>query len=107
MPFSNGTRHQGRTIADYDRTLGLQSLSDTNGNTLQISSNGVVHSSGKALTFSRDAQGRVTQISDPRGDTLKIEFSILPTTMTWGNRTIYLRDPDGNLVSLFTHVAST
>jgi uncharacterized glyoxalase superfamily protein PhnB len=28
-----------------------------------------------------------------------------PTTMPWGNRSIYLRDPDGNLVNLFTPVS--
>jgi len=34
----------------------------------------------------------------------KIEFIIPPTTMAWGNRSIYFRDPDGNLVNLFSHV---
>jgi predicted enzyme related to lactoylglutathione lyase len=27
-----------------------------------------------------------------------------PTTMPWGNRTLIFRDPDGNLVNLFTPV---
>lgn len=27
-----------------------------------------------------------------------------PTTMPWGNRALFLRDPDGNLVNLFTPV---
>ncbi|WP_030764246.1 MULTISPECIES: VOC family protein [unclassified Streptomyces] len=27
-----------------------------------------------------------------------------PTTMPWGNRTLLLRDPDGNLVNFFTPV---
>jgi catechol 2,3-dioxygenase-like lactoylglutathione lyase family enzyme len=33
---------------------------------------------------------------------LGIEFIIPPTTMGWGNRSIYFRDPDGNLVNLFS-----
>jgi catechol 2,3-dioxygenase-like lactoylglutathione lyase family enzyme len=33
-----------------------------------------------------------------------VEFIIPPTTMEWGNRSIYFRDPDGNLVNLFSHV---
>jgi catechol 2,3-dioxygenase-like lactoylglutathione lyase family enzyme len=33
---------------------------------------------------------------------LSIEFIIPPTTMAWGNRSIYFRDPDGNLVNLFS-----
>ncbi|MEZ0051608.1 putative enzyme related to lactoylglutathione lyase [Mycobacterium sp. MAA66] len=28
-----------------------------------------------------------------------------PTTMPWGNRTLLFRDPDGNLVNLFTPVS--
>jgi catechol 2,3-dioxygenase-like lactoylglutathione lyase family enzyme len=38
---------------------------------------------------------------------LKIEFIIPPTTMAWGNRSIYLRDPDGNLINLFSHAAGS
>ena len=33
---------------------------------------------------------------------LAIDFIITPTTMAWGNRSIYFRDPDGNLVNLFS-----
>ena len=32
------------------------------------------------------------------------EFVNDPTTMPWGNRSLLLRDPDGNLVNLFTPV---
>ncbi|WP_449372084.1 VOC family protein [Arthrobacter psychrolactophilus] len=31
-------------------------------------------------------------------------FVNAPTTMPWGNRSLLLRDPDGNLVNLFTPV---
>ncbi|MEV6283625.1 VOC family protein [Kribbella sp. NPDC051770] len=31
-----------------------------------------------------------------------LEFVQEPTTMPWGNRSAILRDPDGNLVNLFT-----
>ena len=33
------------------------------------------------------------------------EFVQAPTTMPWGNRSLLLRDPDGNLINLFTPVA--
>jgi catechol 2,3-dioxygenase-like lactoylglutathione lyase family enzyme len=33
-----------------------------------------------------------------------LEFIQEPTTMPWGNRSVLLRDPDGNLVNLFTPV---
>jgi catechol 2,3-dioxygenase-like lactoylglutathione lyase family enzyme len=33
------------------------------------------------------------------------EFVMPPTTQSWGNRAAYLRDPDGNLVNLYTRVS--
>ena len=33
---------------------------------------------------------------------LKIEFVLAPTTLPWGNRSIYFRDPDGNLINFFS-----
>ncbi len=36
--------------------------------------------------------------------TLVSEWVQEPTTMPWGNRSILFRDPDGNLVNLFTPV---
>jgi catechol 2,3-dioxygenase-like lactoylglutathione lyase family enzyme len=35
---------------------------------------------------------------------LVTEFVAGPTTMPWGNRSLLLRDPDGNLVNFFTPV---
>lgn len=32
------------------------------------------------------------------------DFVNAPTTMPWGNRSLLLRDPDGNLINLFTPV---
>ena len=33
-------------------------------------------------------------------------FVNAPTTMPWGNRSLLLRDPDGNLINLFTPVTN-
>ena len=33
-------------------------------------------------------------------------FANEPTTMPWGNRSLLFRDPDGNLVNLFTPVTA-
>jgi RHS repeat-associated protein len=51
-----------------DQRGGLQKVTDLNGNTLTISSSGIIHSSGKSVTFTRDSQGRITQITDPMGN---------------------------------------
>ena len=37
-------------------------------------------------------------------DVLSDALVQLPTTMPWGNRSLLFRDPDGNLVNLFTPV---
>lgn len=36
--------------------------------------------------------------------TLVSEWVLEPTTMPWGNRSMLFRDPDGNLVNLFTPI---
>ena len=33
-----------------------------------------------------------------------VDVVTMPTTMPWGNRALLFRDPDGNLVNLFTPV---
>ncbi len=48
-----------------DQTAGVQSITDRNQNTLTITTNGIVHSSGASVTFLRDAQGRIREIVDP------------------------------------------
>jgi uncharacterized glyoxalase superfamily protein PhnB len=37
---------------------------------------------------------------------LVTDFVTEPTTMPWGNRSLLLRDPDGNLINFFTPVTS-
>jgi catechol 2,3-dioxygenase-like lactoylglutathione lyase family enzyme len=35
---------------------------------------------------------------------LKLDIVLPPTTFPWGNRSFYLRDPDGNLVNVYSPV---
>ncbi|MEW6127269.1 MAG: PKD domain-containing protein, partial [Acidobacteriota bacterium] len=53
-----------------EQGVGLRSMSDLNGNTLTINANGIIHSSGKSISFTRDAEGRITQITDPLGNAM-------------------------------------
>jgi hypothetical protein len=39
-------------------------------------------------------------------DDLVSEFVPEPTTQPWGNRSMLLRDPDGNLINFFSPAAS-
>ncbi len=45
----------------------LQSVQDVNGNTLTVTSAGITSSTGLSVPFMRDAQGRITKITDPLG----------------------------------------
>ncbi len=38
--------------------------------------------------------------------TFVIDWVMAPTTFPWGNRSIYFRDPEGNMVNLFSTVKS-
>ena len=58
-----------------DRRLGLLGVKDRSGNTLTIDSTGILSSSGPSVTFTRDGQGRITQISGPTGN---IDYTYSP-----------------------------
>lgn len=82
----NPTRFQ-LTTADgtsyiIDEKAGLQSMRDLNNNTLTVTPQGITHSSGRSITFTRDSQNRITRITDPAGGQL-----------------IYAYDSRGDLVS--------
>ncbi|AZS87311.1 VOC family protein [Streptomyces griseoviridis] len=46
----------------------------------------------------------VDDVDRAHGELTGTERVAGPTTMPWGNRSLLLRDPDGNLVNLFTPV---
>jgi catechol 2,3-dioxygenase-like lactoylglutathione lyase family enzyme len=52
------------------------------------------------------------QVADVDGEyerlqTMEIEWVKPPTTQPWGNRSIYFRDPDGNLINFYARVDNT
>lgn len=58
------------TVYLLDRTSGLVSSTDRNGNTLTVSAAGITSSLGPSITFTRDAQGRITKVVGPEDETL-------------------------------------
>ena len=58
-----------------DQQLGLTAVTDTNGNTLTITANGIISSAGKSVPFARDEQGRITRITDPNGNNLLYSYN--------------------------------
>jgi RHS repeat-associated protein len=97
-------------VALISRQVGLQSLTDLNGNKLTVTSSGITHSSGKGVTFLRDAQNRITQIKDSAGNTLLYGYNTSGDLVSFTNQTndvstytynsthglLTIRDPSGN-----------
>lgn len=52
----------------YHEDKGFLQAEDAHGNTVTLGRDGVDHSLGLGLTFGRDAQGRITSVTDPEGD---------------------------------------
>src|SRR5262249_40202288 len=58
-----------------DQKLGATRVTDRNGNTLTISASGVTSSNGQNVAFTRDASGRITQITDLAGNPLIYSYN--------------------------------
>jgi RHS repeat-associated protein len=58
-----------------DQHLGVTKMTDPNGNTLTVSSTGIISSTGKSISFTRDSSNRITQITDPNGNVLKYTYN--------------------------------
>jgi len=50
-----------------DKIAGVQQVQCASGPTLTVTPNGIAHSDGKGVTFTRDAEGRITALTDPAG----------------------------------------
>ena len=68
------TAQDGRKF-EFSAAGKLTRMSDRNGNTLTFSDAGIFHSSGAAVTFARDAQGRISDITDPAGKVVHYGYS--------------------------------
>jgi|CXWL01.1.fsa_nt_gi RHS repeat-associated protein len=96
------TTAEGRVFTFQSGTL--VSVAEPNGNTLTIGPNGLVHSSGKGVAFLRDAQGRITQITDPNGNKYFYSYdgqgNLATYTDALGNVTRYGYNANHGLVSI-------
>jgi YD repeat-containing protein len=63
------------TVYEINATTGdLESVKDTNGNTLTYSDTEIKSSTGVSVTFERDNQGRITSVTDPLGQKVKYVY---------------------------------
>jgi RHS repeat-associated protein len=82
------TTHQG-TVLVLDVNSGLVSETDRTGNSMSVDSGGVHASNGQYITFERDSQGRIKQITGPSNKKLTYGYD------SAGNLASFT-DPDGN-----------
>jgi YD repeat-containing protein len=52
----------------------LLTVTDTNGNKLTYTDGGITSSTGKQITFERDAIGRITSVEDPSGELIRYQY---------------------------------
>jgi RHS repeat-associated protein len=75
------------TKYSYSQYNGLQKVEDRNSNTLTFTDNGITSSTGAKIDFIRDAQGRITEIIDPDGKSLKYSYDTNGNLIEFGDRT--------------------
>jgi hypothetical protein len=68
------TTRDGR-IFDLNLAAGVTHLEDPQGNALEITPEGINHSSGRGVSFVRDAAGRIERIVDPLGRAMTYGFA--------------------------------
>jgi RHS repeat-associated protein len=84
LTTEDGTQYQ------ISQDQGITQIVDRKLNSLTITPQGILHSSGKQVTFTRDTQNRITTITDPAGQ-----------SMTYGY------DADGDLASYTDRAGNT
>ena len=74
------------SLFNVDINAGLTSAVDANGNSITFGAGGILHSSGKSVSFLRDGLGRITQITDPNGQALKYSYDLNGNLVSFSDR---------------------
>lgn len=97
------TTHSGQMYL-VDTRSGLVSMTDRNGNKLSVDPSGVHSSSGPAITFTRDASGRITTITGPSVQVVAYTYSasgdLATSTDADGNIDTYTYDTNHRLLGV-------
>lgn len=92
------------TVFIINQNSGLESITDTNGNTISIGSGSIIHSSGKSANFARDSQGRIETITDPSGNSINYQYDfygdLVSVTDQAGNITRFTYNSSHGLVDI-------
>ena len=63
------------TTSDNAKTFQVIQITDPNGEVLTLNAQGATSSNGAALKFTRDAQNRITKVTDPAGRTVSYAYT--------------------------------
>ena len=99
--------------------IGITRVQDPTGNTLTYGRNGILHSNGQSVAFTRDAAGRITAITDPAGKQIVYAYSASGDLTSVTNRTqavskfnynrshglVDYTDPQGTLAARYVYDA--
>jgi RHS repeat-associated protein len=82
----------------------LWQIRDQSGNTITINANGISHSSGASVSYTRDANGRIVSLTDPDGHNRTYSYDaagdLVATSDYEGNITQYRYDDYHNLIQV-------
>jgi large repetitive protein len=68
------TTKEGVVYDIYSRTGDLNNVTNPNGNKLTFTDAGITSDTGQTVTFTRDAQGKITTVTDPTGKQVKYSY---------------------------------
>lgn len=89
---------------DVSTVSGLLQMEDRNGNRVSFSADGITHSSGKSVSFTRDTAGRITQITDPMGSSQSYAYDangdLVRHVSRTGGQSSYRYDYRHNLIEI-------
>ena len=92
------------TAYDIVQGVGVERIEDTNGNVITITSNGIVHSTGRSVLFERDTDNRITRVTDPEGNSVNYEYDfygdLVAVTDRDGNRTQFTYNSSHGLLDI-------
>ena len=94
-----------------DAAFGVRSVTDPNGNVVTYGDSAIIHSSGLSISIARDAQGRITSVTDPNGAELDYNYNaqgkLISVTDRTGNVTRYAYSDDGQLTRMTDPAGTT
>ncbi len=108
QPFADATgweytAQDGRVLT-FAADGTLLRVTDANGNTFDITANGLFHSNGQSVTWQRDGQGRITSVTDPRGNSIQYVYDgfgdLVSVVDRAGHATGYAYDDEHQLLRI-------